>query len=107
MNLKLYLRKVNGRFYMSLGNKGYKANVLFNNFLTEQFPSGRGIVTFTDQQTEDSIFKTRVYNNGDSFTMDFFDVNDQKLERQVKQCPSMFRDYDIPSEFYINYNPEW
>lgn len=107
MNFKVHLRRVKGSFYVSFGSKGYTTTTEFNEYLSELFKEGRGVVTFTDNQTDDSIFKVCVHDKRDFFIMDFYSVETNDLVKSIKQRPRAFREHDISPEFYINYNPEW
>lgn len=107
MNLKIHLKKVKGRFYMSLGCKGYKSNHTFNEALSKWIKGDEGCVTFTDERTEDSVYKVNVRKQDDYYIMDLFDVNSGELQVSQEQCSKIFQDYDIAQEFYINYNPKW
>lgn len=107
MNLKIHLKKVKGRFYMSLGCKGYKSNLSFNAALSKWIKGNEGYVTFTDEKTEHSVYKVNVRKKEDYYVMDLFDVESGELQVSQEQCPKIFQDYNIAPEFYINYSPEW
>lgn len=107
MNLKIHLKKVKGRFYMSLGCKGYKSNHTLNEALAKWIQKDEGCVTFTDEKTENSVYKVNVRKEDDHYVMDLFDIQSGELQVSQEQCPKIFQDYDIVPEFYINYSPEW
>lgn len=107
MNLKIHLKKVKGRFYMSLGCKGYKSNFSFNEALSKWIQKDEGCVTFTDNKTDDSVYKVKVRKVEDYYMMDLYDIDSGELQVSQEQCPKIFEDYNLPQEFYINYNSEW
>lgn len=107
MYLKIYLKIVQGRWYISLGKKGYKSTYELDEALSEWIEGSEAIVTFTSEKTSESVRKVVIRWENDKPTMDLYDPNSRELLRSIKQCPKIFLDYVISNEFYINYNPQW
>lgn len=96
MNYKIVLRKFNGHWYMAFGTKGYACTTDFENFLNEVNPSR---VYISDSFT-DPWFIVKVIRDKEVIT-EFLEPRSGKLYT-VKQCPKMFEDLDLPTQFYIN-----
>lgn len=107
MNLKIHIKKVKGRYYMSLGCKGYKSNHNLNAALEKWIKKDEGIITFTDTQTTDSVYRAEVVKKSDCWDLNLYDLQTNELVVSQEQCPKILEDYDICSDFYINYNSEW
>lgn len=107
MNHKIYLKVVRGRWYISLGTKGYKSTFELDKALSEWVTKDSATITFTSEKTPDSVRRVVIRYEDGKPIMDFYDPNSNELLKSVKQCPKIFVDYVIDKEFYINYNPEW
>lgn len=107
MNHKIYLKVVKGRWYISLGVKGYKSTFDLDKALSEWLKKDSAVITFTSGRTADSVRRVVIRYEENKPVMDFYDPDSGELLRSVRECPKMFTDYIIDKEFYINYNPEW
>lgn len=96
MNHRIVLRKFNGHWYMAVGIKGYACTTDFEEFLNEVRPS----CVFISDSFTDPWFIVRVIR-GESVVTEFLEPKSGKLYR-MKQCPKMFEDLDLPTQFYIN-----
>ena len=38
------------------------------------------------------------------YILELHDLDTDELKMSIEQCPKIFNDFDIGSEFYINYN---
>lgn len=106
MKYKIYLKVVKGRWYISLGCKGYKSTFALNKALSKLIQGESAEVTFTSDRTEDSVYKAQVVRKDDLYILELHDLDTNELEMSIEQCPKIFNDFDIGSEFYINYNPD-
>lgn len=104
MKHKIYLKVVKGRWYISLGCKGYKSTFALNKALSTLIQKESAEVTFTSERTEFSVFKAVAVKKDDSYILELYNLDTNELEMSIKQCPKIFNDFDIGSEFYINYN---
>lgn len=107
MDHRIHLKKVKGRYYISLGSKGYKSTYDLDKALSEWVGKDSAVITFTLSPTEHTVRKVRMRIEDDAPVMDLYDPKSEELFRSVKQCPKMFNDYSMEKEFYINYSPEW
>ena len=62
-------------------------------------------VTFTFDRTENSAYKAVVIRKDDLYILELHDLDTDELKMYIEQCPKIFNDFDIGSEFYINYKP--
>ena len=62
-------------------------------------------VTFTSDRTENSAYKAVVTRKDDLYILELHDLDTDELKMSIEQCPKIFNDFDIGSEFYINYKP--
>lgn len=104
MDLKIHLKVVKGRWYISLGKKGYKSTYELNAALSEWIRGDEANVSFTTDKTDKSVLKVVIRQEDKWFSMDVYDPNSGEFIRSVKQCPKIFSDYMIENEFYINYD---
>lgn len=107
MKYKIYLKVVKGRWYISLGCKGYKSTFALNKALSTLTKKESVEVTFTSERTESSIYRATVRKDEKLYILELHNINTDKLEMSIEQCPKIFNDFNIGSEFYINYNPQW
>ena len=105
MKYKIYLKVVKGRWYISLGCKGYKSTFALNKALSKLIQGESAEVTFTSDKTTDSVYKAQVVRKDDLYILELHDLDTNELEMSIEQCPKIFNDFDISSAFYINYNP--
>lgn len=105
MKYKIYLKVVKGRWYISLGCKGYKSTFALNRALSTLIRGESAEVTFTSERTENSAYRATVAKKDDLYILELHDLDTDKLEMSIEQCPKIFNDFNIGSEFYINYNP--
>lgn len=105
MKYKIYLKVVKGRWYISLGCKGYKSTFALNKALSTLIQGESAEVTFTSERTESSVYRAVVSKKDDLYILELHDLDTGKLEMSIEQCPKIFNDFNIGSEFYINYNP--
>lgn len=106
MKYKIYLKVVKGRWYISLGYKGYKSTFALNEALSTLIRGDSAEVTFTSNRTENSAYKAQVVKKDDLCILELHNLDTDKLEMSIEQCPKIFNDFNIGSEFYINYNPD-
>lgn len=92
---------------MSLGCKGYKSNSSLNKALEKWIEGNEGIITFTDYQTVDSVYRATVDVKDNCWNLNLYNIDSGELEVSQEQCPKILEDYKLCSEFYINYNKEW
>lgn len=104
---KIYLKIVKGRWYISLGCKGYKSTHALNEALSKLIGKNSAIVTFTTEKTELSVYRATVRKDEKLYILELHNINTDEIEMSIKQCPKIFNDFDIGSEFYINYSPQW
>lgn len=104
---KIYLKIVKGRWYISLGCKGYKSTYELNKALSKLIGKNSAIVTFTTEKTELSVYRATVRKDEKLYILELHNINTDEMEMSIKQCPKIFNDFNIDSEFYINYNPQW
>ena len=81
---------------MAVGTKGYACTTDFENFLKEVRPSS----VLISGSVTDSWCIVRVIRD-ESVVTEFLEPKSRKLYR-MKQCPKMFEDLDLPTQFYIN-----
>jgi len=105
MKYKIYLKVVKGRWYISLECKGYKSTFALNKALSTLIQGESAEVTFTSERTESSVYRAVVSKKDDLYILELHDLDTGKLEMSIEQCPKIFNDFNIGSEFYINYNP--
>lgn len=96
MDHRIVLRKFNGHWFMAVGTKGYACTTEFEEFLNEVRPS----CVFISDMPTDIWFVVKVIQNKQVIT-EFFEPKSGKLYT-MKQCPKMFEDLDLPTQFYIN-----
>lgn len=96
MKIKVNLRRLNKRWYMSVGTKGYACTGSFEKFLNEVEPS---CVYISDVPSDDPLYTVEVIPT-DEDMITLFKCGDNTHE--IKQCPKMFKDLDLPTKFYIN-----
>lgn len=104
---KIYLKIVRGRWYISLGCKGYKSTHALNETLSKLIGKNSATVTFTNEKTELSVYRATVKKDEELYILELHNINTDEIEMSIKQCPKIFNDFDIGSEFYINYSPQW
>lgn len=105
MKYKIYLKVVKGRWYISLGCKGYKSTFALNKALSTLIQGESAEVIFTSDRTESSVYRAVVTKKNDLYILELHDLDTNKLEMSIEQCPKIFNDFNIGSEFYINYSP--
>ena len=105
MKHKIYLKVVKGRWYISLGCKGYKSTYALNRALSTLIHGESAEVTFTSDRTENSAYKAVVTRKDNLYILELHDLDTDELKMSIEQCPKIFNDFDIGSEFYINYKP--
>ncbi len=97
MNHRIDLRKFNGHWFMAIGTKGYACTAQFEEFLNKVKPS-RVIIS---DCSEDPWFSVKVIK-GEQVITEFLEPKTGTLNT-IKQCPKMFEDLDLPTQFYINH----
>lgn len=107
MNHKIYLKVVKGRWYISLGKKGYKSTFALDEALSEWIHNSSATITFTSEKTLDTVLKVIMRTESEKPVMDIYNPETNQLIKSISQCPRIFSDYAIDNEFFINYNPEW
>lgn len=105
MKYKIYLKVVKGRWYISLGCKGYKSTYALNRALSTLIHGESAEATLTSDRTENSTYKAVVTRKDDLHFLELHDLDTDELKMSIEQCSKMFNDFDIGSEFYINYKP--
>jgi len=111
MDLKIDLTLIKNRWYMAVKTKGYKSTAVLNKLISSLFPDRKHfVVRFTDKKTDNSLFKAIINNEIDAetctSTLSIYNMNGD-LVSQHEQCTNLIKDFNIPNEFYINYNKEW
>lgn len=103
--LNLLLKKVGGRWFGSTGKKGYRFYKSFDSTLSNWISDSEVNVSFSRERTPQSIYRIEMKKKPDSrdYIMNFFDVNTGDLKYSEEQCPNLFKDFSIDSEFYLNY----
>lgn len=96
MDYKVVLRKYNGHWFMGVGTKGYACTTEFEKFLDEVRPS----CIYISDRFLDPWFIVKVSRETDVIT-EFLEPTTGKLY-SMKQCPKMFEDLNLPTQFYIN-----
>lgn len=105
MKYKIYLKVVKGRWYISLGCKGYKSTYALNRALFTLVRGKSTEVTFTSDRTENSAYKAVVTRKDGLYILELHDLDTDELKMSIEQCPKMFNDFNIGPEFYISYKP--
>lgn len=109
MDLKIDFTLVKGRWYMALKTKGYKATAALNAMLSSYLPNeNHFVVRFTDSATENSILKAVISDKVDTeykscYNLSLFDMSGNLIDSH-EECLRLVKDFNLPSEFYINYN---
>lgn len=103
MELKIHLKKIKGKWYASSGPKGYKVFLNFGDQLSEWLKKSEADVVFSQTKNENTVFLCKIRKEGNNYVIDFYDTNTQELVTSEEQCPKIFNDFSIDSEFYLNY----
>lgn len=96
MDHRINLKKFNGHWFMDAGTKGYACTTQFEEFLNKVKPS---CVIISDC-SENPWFSVKV-TKGEQVVTEFLEPTTEALHT-MKQCPKMFEDLDLPTQFYIN-----
>lgn len=94
--IKAHLRKFQGKWFLSIGNKGYATTDSFEEFLEEVKPD----VVYIDTEPRDPWFLVEVTRGEKEFCMTFTNLSTNESS-SVKQCLKV-EDLNLPTQFYIN-----
>lgn len=101
--LKLHLKLIKGRWYVSSGAKGYKTFPKFNEILNSWIKGSEAEVLFTSEKLDSSVMKCMLRRNDKgNIVTDFYDIESDNLITSEEQCPKMFSDFEIDSSFYLS-----
>lgn len=106
MDYKIHFRKLKGKWFLSVGTKGYGTTTSLNKVLSELFSEKTSAsAIFTSTKDANSNFKLTLEKEKDGYyTTNLYDVNTGELVNSCKHCPHLIDDFNIESEFYANYD---
>ena len=83
MKHKIYLKVVKGRWYISLGCKGYKSTYALNRALSTLIHGESAEVTFTSDRTENSAYKAVVTRKDDLYILELHNLDTDELKMSI------------------------
>lgn len=107
MEYKVHFKKVKGKWFLAIGTKGYAPTASLNKGLSELFSektSASAIFTSIKDSTSNFKLTLEKEENG-NYIANLYATDTGDLVKSFEHCPHLIDDFNLESEFYINYNP--